>query len=323
MNGFRTINAHEHIQDYGVIAKFLHAMDNCQIEKSLLVGSSRFTITLNPAHGFTRYDENNQEIIKSLRRHPGRFEAWPTLHPLDRHKLSKIKQFIDQGATGVKLYLGHGFVNPSTRRYLFHPIAMNDQRMYEIYKFCEKHHVPLLYHVNPGPKTAGFCREFVDVLTSFPDLKVNCPHLMLSSIRDSRLQELLDTFPNLFTDLSFGHDDHLIAALKRVSREPDKFTKLFSKNSNRIMFGTDLVVTRHPRKTTKWCEQRIRAYYSMLSKDIYTTALVPNRQLYGLALPKPVLERLLHRTYTHFRRLQPTNTKIRRRLRWERMGVKS
>lgn len=59
------------------------SMDSMGIAKTVFVGSSWFTITLNEAVGFTRYDENNDELVKIAETYTGRFEAWPTLNPSD------------------------------------------------------------------------------------------------------------------------------------------------------------------------------------------------------------------------------------------------
>ena len=58
---------------------FPPVMDAVGIQKTILLGSSRFTITLNPSHGFTDYDANNNESLAIATAFPERFEAWPTI----------------------------------------------------------------------------------------------------------------------------------------------------------------------------------------------------------------------------------------------------
>ena len=289
------------------------------IAKTLLMGSARFTITLNPADGFTRYDENNAAIMRIAAAEPERFEAWPTIDPRDSEKLDKARRLVAQGAKGIKLYLGHGYIDKRTNAYLFHSMAMDDPRMLPFYAWCQESFVPLMYHVNPYKP--GFAEQFIAVLTEFPDLKVIAPHFILSSIKDSRLQEFLDTFPNLYSDISFGHDDFLTAGLKRISRTPGKFKRLFAKYPERFMFGTDLVVTEHPRKTPDWMGTRFRAYLSMLATTSYETDVLPGRRLKGLGLSGAALERILYRNYEAFMALRPRGTEIARDIDWTRMGV--
>ncbi|MDJ0864538.1 MAG: amidohydrolase family protein [Myxococcota bacterium] len=313
------VNAHEHIQSSREVAKLKSVMDELGISKTLLMGSARFTITLRPKDGFTRYDENNAAIVGIAAAEPGRFEAWPTIDPRDPENLDKARRLMAQGAKGIKLYLGHGYIDERTNEYLFHSMAMDDPRMLSFYAWCQANFVPVMYHVNPFKP--GFAEEFIAVLTGFPDLKIIAPHFILSSIKDSRLQEFLDTFPNLYSDISFGHDNFLIPGLKRISRKPGKFKRLFEKYPDRFMFGTDLVVTEHPRKTPAWMSVRFRAYLSMLATSSYEVDFLPDRQLRGLGLSGAILEGILYRNYETFMALRPRGTQITRQIDWTKMGV--
>lgn len=319
--GIPIINAHEHIQSVDEAPRLLAVMDALGVRKTVLVGSSWFTITLNPAVGFTRYDWNNAQILHLAREYPERFEAWPTLDPEDPDSLIKVQEAVSAGATGLKLYLGHGYVVRDTGAYLFHTMPLDDPRMAPIYAFCAEHALPICYHVNPGPTTPGFAEEFVAVLRAYPDLKVICPHFMLSSIKESRLRELLDTFPNLYSDISFGHDDFLIAGLKRISRGHARFRALIEAYPDRFVFGTDLVVTNAAFKDEAWMTVRYQAYLDMLSQDRYQTPLLPGEALRGLALPQPLLEGILHRNYETFMAKRPQGTVVTREIDWSRMGV--
>ncbi len=315
----KVINVHEHVQDMKSIGALLPAMDQNGIGKSLLMGSSWFTVTMNDRVGFTRYDENNEELVRIAQRYPQRFEAWPTINPRDPMKLEKIRGLIQRGATGVKLYLGHGYVRKDTGDYMFHTMAMDDPEMFPLYEYWEDNNVPLCFHVNPHKP--GFADEFIEVLGNFPNLKINAPHFMLSSIKSTRLMEYLDTFPNLYSDISFGHDTFLIAGLKRISEDPDKFRALFNRYPNRFMFGTDLVMTNIPSKTVPWFTERARAYYDMLTKKKYTTPFIPDITLRGLELRGPLLDNILYRNYERFSASHPKGTRIRRKIDWSEMGV--
>ncbi len=313
------INAHEHIQDTRQMQIVLDAMERNGMAKTVLMGSSWFTITLQERVGFTRYDENNEELMKIAAAHPDRFEAWPTLDPEDPFKLQKIKDLINRGATGVKLYTGHGYERRDTGEYMFHTIAMDDPEMFPFYAYCQENHIPLCFHVNPFKP--GFADEFIRVLTSFPDLKVNAPHFILSSIRDSRLREFLDTFPNLYSDVSFGHDDFLTAGLRRISRDPEKFIDIFTTYPDRFMFGTDLVMTEASFKDADWFTERAQAYYDMLTQETYTTPLLPGETLNGLQLSSPLLDQILYQNYHDFVASRPEGTVIEREIEWGNLGV--
>ena len=315
----RIINVHEHVQGVENTETLLEEMDALGIGKTVLVGSPWFTISLYERAGFTRYDENNAAILAMAKAHPTRFEAWPTVDPTDTAKLEKVKAMVGEGATGVKLYLGHGYTSRENR-YIFHPVAMDDPGMSALYEYLAEKHIPICYHVNPAKP--GFLDEFVQVLKAHPDLKVNTPHYFMSSMVHARIREMLKTFPNLFIDISFGHDDYLNSGLQRVSAEREAFRALFQEFPDRFMFGTDYVVTTLRPKDHRWYQERTQAYLDMLSSEQYTTPLLADRPLRGLALSPELLENILYRNFERFRALKPVGTEIDRPLDWSQMRVR-
>lgn len=307
----RIINVHEHIESVEQADRLLAAMDANGIAKTVLMGSSQVTITLSQRRGFARWEWNNEQILDIVDLHPDRFEAWVTLDPMDPDKLQKLEDWVAAGATGLKLYSGQGVreQRPGKGPYFFHEVALDHPDMLPVYAYAEETGLPICFHINPGPTAPGFAEEFATVLTLFPDLKVNAPHFMLSSIRASRLKTFLRAFPNLHTDVSFGQDQFLIPGLKRISRSPGKFRKLIRAFPDRFMWGTDVVVTRAGMKSPDFVTVRVRAYLDMLSKDTYTTPLVPDRPLRGLALKPEEVERILWRNYEAFSKSRPRGTK--------------
>lgn len=313
------INVHEHVEDIRQAPTLVEAMDQFGMHETVLMGSSKFTITLAERVGFTHYDENNEELMKYVEQYPDRFVAFPTIDPKDPEKLEKIRKLVERGAKGVKLYLGHGYTRRDNGEYMFHTMAMDDPEMFPLYEFCQANYVPLCFHMQPYKP--GFAQEFIEVAHSFPDLKINVPHFMLSTIRESRLRELLDTFPNVYSDISFGHDDFLTAGLRRITKDPEKFRRLFRDYPDRFMFGTDLVMTAHDSKTVPWFEARAQAYYDMLTKKEYTVSFMPGETLRGLELTSPLLDNILYRNFEHFEAMKPKGTKITHEIDWKQMGV--
>lgn len=314
------INVHEHVDSLAQAEELVKLMDRQGVARTVMLGSSWFTFALYERVGFTRFDENNATLLDIVNAFPGRFEAWPTLNPTDPDNLSKIRALHSKGATGVKLYTGHGYRTRYSNRYMFHTVAMDDPRLLPIYAYCAENYLPICMHVNSD--LPGFADEFVRVLTQFPDLKVNNPHWMLSSIRQSRLREYLDVFPNLYADISFGHDDFLKEGLRRISRYRDSFQKLFSDYPNRFFFGTDLVFTNLRPKDSSWLDPRFQAYYDMLSKETYTTELLPGENLRGLALPPALLENVLYKNYKEFSNAKPKGSALTRSVDWSNMATR-
>src|ERR1043166_4615461 len=102
-------DCHVHVQSSKKAEDLLRAMDRAGVARAILMGSPRFTLTLKPEHGFTRYHENNIELLEAKKRHFDRFEVWPTLDPLGSDNCQLLQSYISEGASGLKLYLGHAF----------------------------------------------------------------------------------------------------------------------------------------------------------------------------------------------------------------------
>jgi len=259
--GFDIINAHEHVQSEENIPMLKQAMEDCQVEKMVMLGTSDFTFYLNPDYGFTGYDENNEIIIKISNENPDEFAALITMDPRDDMKLEKLKRYIDAGAAGVKLYNGHGSFYD-----LFFKMPLDEPGMMEVYEYCEKESIPILHHINSG----RFLEEMEHVCQEYPDLVQIVPHFMLSSGNLTRLTRLMDTYPQLYTDISFGHPDFLVAGFGRISNNYIAFRDFIKKYRERITYGTDLVVTTYQAKTRAYIDDIHLAYMDLLEKEEFS-----------------------------------------------------
>lgn len=259
--GFHIINAHEHVQSEDNIPMLRNAMEDCQVEKMVILGTSDFTFYLDPDYGFTGYDENNETIVKISQEYPDEFAALVTMDPRDDDKLEKLKKYMEEGAAGVKLYNGHGSFYD-----LFFNSPIDEPDMMEVYEYCEKEGIPILHHINTG----RFLEEMEHICQEYPDLIQIIPHFMLSSGNLSRLTRLMDTYPNLYTDISFGHPDFLVAGFGRISNNYLAFREFMKKYQDRITYGTDLVVTTYMAKTRAYINDVHLAYMDLLEKDEFT-----------------------------------------------------
>ena len=153
--------------------------------------------------------------------------------------------------------------------------------------------------LNMNPPKENLQAEFEDVLTRYPRLKVVCPHFCLSSIDSDRFEYLMDTYPNLYTDISFGH--FFEEGLVRISNDIPKFKRLFEKYQDRIMFGTDMVITYKTGTSHDWIYNLTMCYKDMLEKEMYDCSVhvgkvfnVDAIGLNGLGLDGKMLKKIYH-----------------------------
>jgi len=260
-SGFNIINAHEHVQSEENIPMLIQAMEDCQVEKMVMLGTSDFTFFLDPEYGFTGYDENNETIVEISNKYPDVFAALVTMDPRDEEKLEKLKKYINAGAAGVKLYNGHGSFYD-----MFFNMPLDDPGMMEVYEYCEQEGIPILHHINTG----RFLTEMEHVLQEFPDLVQVVPHFMLSSSNLSRLTRLMREYPQLYTDISFGHPDFLVAGFGRITNNHLAFREFMKNYQDRITYGTDLVVTTYKAKTRAYIDDVHLAYMDLLEEEEFT-----------------------------------------------------
>ncbi len=270
------INAHEHIQSFNEAGKLLNVMDAANISKTALLGSSKQTIYLRG--GFVGYDENNEELLKTKEAYPQRFYVFCAISQDDEDNLEKLKRCIGEGGDGLKLYSGHK---------LFYTKRLDDRGMYPVYEYVEKNKVSVIWHVNPY----YYKEEFENVLRDFPNMVVVCPHFCMSSVNTTRLRYLLDTYPNLYTDASFGSPPFLIEGLQRISKNPETYRNIFRDYGDRILFGTDMVVTDYEMKSEEWLVNVTNCYKEMLQKKRYKCPLT-RKTLNGIGLNGAALEKV-------------------------------
>lgn len=289
VQAMKVINVHEHMESMENVPKYLKAMDRNGIAKTVLMGSPAATFH-SGEKGFSREEQNNLEVLQIANRYPKRFMAFPTINPKDPDKLKKLKDYRKVGAKGLKLYGGHE---------AFHDLPLDTPEMEAVYEYCEDHQMPVMFHVNP----ADYQDEFEHVLQRHPDLKVICPHFCLSTIEHERFEYLMDRYSNLYTDLSFGFINYLENAMKRFSRMPGFYRELITKYQDRILFGTDIVISEQDYQDTAWISRIMRAYRNMLEKETYSFYDLPEIELKGLRLEAHVLRKIYR---DNFKRLMKT-----------------
>jgi predicted TIM-barrel fold metal-dependent hydrolase len=263
LRAFKVVNAHEHLMGRKYLPKYFEACEKSGIASTLFVGSSEYTI-MGAGHDQAKgNDENNAEIIAASKQYPDKIIAFCTIHPRDPAKLDKIKAAVAAGAKGLKLYTGHSN---------FYDLPLDDDTMMPVYEYCEQTALPICWHVN-CPK---FLAEFERVMQRYPRLVVIVPHFGVTFFRPRdavfrQFDRLMGTYPNLYTDTSFGTRQILISGLEAVSRDPEPFRQFFQKYSDRILFGTDMVITGNKEKSAEWISDVMRATSSIWAKPAQNT----------------------------------------------------
>jgi predicted TIM-barrel fold metal-dependent hydrolase len=275
-------DSHLHVGGEIKARTLLSYMDGAGVDRAILLGSSLFTLTLDHRDGFVNHSENNTHLLRLARSHPDRLAAWPTLDPREPQNSARVRSYAQNGATGIKLYVGHGACNRFTGEPIFHVCRIDDDRMRTIYETCVELRLPICLHVNCG--VAGYWSELLNVLCRYRDLKLVIPHFALSTRAPDRLRFLLEQFPNVVTDTSFGQDEFLLAGSIRVGRSVE-LRQLIHAYTGRFLFATDLVLTDVAHKTPQWMADRVEHYRSMLTAGRYWSKAL-HRTFRGLALPE-------------------------------------
>lgn len=278
-------NMHIHIQSNDEKAEILvQSMDDVGIEWTLVLASPYMTIwgrahPDNPDDNFSHYEESNDFVLDLAERYPGRIIPYITLDPEETDNLERLKDYIDQGACGLKLYSGHS---------VFYDLPLDHPNMLPVYEYCEREQFPILWHINLGIQ--NYQDEFDHVMELYPQLRVNLPHFGMSSIKITRIMHYLDTYDNIYTDISFG--GFAQDGFDRISKNPQKYIDFMTEYKEKVMFGTDLVLTINSIKTANWTSRMTQAYKDLLETETFEVTDCENRldgEFNGLHLPDDVL----------------------------------
>lgn len=281
------INAHEIIQSTANAEVLLKVMDKLEISKTVLAGAPEETIFFTPdKKGFSKYDENNAQILEVKSKYPDRFMVFCTINPTDDDKITKIQQCLNQGADGIKLYSGHTF-------FYRDEYPLDQEPMTYIYRFAEEKGLPIIFHANLHYYKA----QFEAVLSKFTKLKVVCPHYCVYTTRLIKLTKMLDRYPNLYLDISFGYKDYLAEGLERITQERDIFKDFFEKYQDRLLFATDVVLTSYEGKDEEWITQTYQTYKDLLTKEEFTYFLAPDKKFKGLNLSPETVKKIYFQNF--------------------------
>lgn len=299
---FDVIDVHEHVLNLELAERLANIQEEFRIVHTVLMGTSRYTFTLDENDGFESHHDNNEEILRIAAARPEQFSAFVTLHPPEEGNLERLQDYVRRGARGLKLYLGHG---AATGKGPFHMMPLDDPRMMPIYAYCEQIQLPIVYHIN----LTEYYDEFVAVMEQFPRLRVCVPHFGLHKNTEARLRRLaglFERYPNLYSDIGFGWWEFHIDGFKQLARRPQRFREFLTRHADRFMFSTDMVL--EPTKSDYYIRSTLRSYLQMLEMEYFRFFYLLDVPIRGLNLPEEALRKIYWDTPRRFLGMDPAAT---------------
>ncbi|MDP2345454.1 MAG: amidohydrolase family protein [Deltaproteobacteria bacterium] len=283
---WKIIDVHEHAQNVPEAERLLAAMDQLGVQRTCLLSATIYTFTLNDAYGFEQFKENNEEVIKIKKRWPDRFCAFVTFDPLAEGNLELVKDAVSRGADGVKLYIGHG---AKTGKGPFHVMGIDDPRLEPFWAWAEEVQLPVLMHVN----LIKYWDETVTLLEKHPNLRLCLPHFGLHKNTDARLKRLgwlLDRYPNVYSDMSYGHPSFQVEGFESLSKWRSRTRTFLKRYAHRLMFASDMVL--EATKTEDYIIHTLRSYRQWNESERFRLYLVPSKLMHGMDLDDDSLAKI-------------------------------
>lgn len=296
---FPVIDYHNHLDSQSP-QDVLRVMDECSVEKIV-------NITM----------QTGQEAIDSIekfhRAAPDRFATigWMDWNGIERSdftqiSLSRLETLVEHGACGIKFWKDLGLTVRDVSGAL---LRIDDERLAPIFDKAAELGIPVMFHTAdpdaffapidrfnerfeelaahpdwsfygaPVPK-ASLLEQRNRVIARHPKTTFVCAHLAESSENLMCVAELLDSYPNLYVDIS--------ARTPELGRQPYTARAFFLKYADRILFGTDLLPS----------ADMYRLYYRFLetADEYFEYPSHASRQgrwnIYGLFLPGKVLQKI-------------------------------
>lgn len=113
---------------------------------------------------------------------------------------------------------------------------------------------------------------------------------------------LLDRYPNLYIDISFGHADFQVAGFEVLAATRERAAAFLTRYAQRVMFGGDLVIVSSTED--EFVEDTLRSYMQLLESERFRFFLRPERPMRGLALSPTTLRAIYRDSALDFLRLR-------------------
>ncbi|MCX7012098.1 MAG: amidohydrolase family protein [Candidatus Sumerlaeota bacterium] len=268
------IDAHAHLR-VDLLDDIVKVMDAFHIEKAV-------TLSMPIPWADWTTEEGAMALAKHLQ--PDRIIFFSTVdiknadNPnFGESEAARIEECVRNGAQGIKMYYsarGHPF------SWFNLGLDVNDRRMLPIYAVCGELNIPLLVHLGGDEATIA---QLIDAAKKRPKTNFIAAHAMGRGREPDFLAARLKDNPNLYIDTATvfaraGQQDEISAA-----------RKLFSQHAERVVFGTDPVMSIfRPGMIEKWRDLKLpQGRNAMEGEDRG-----------GLNLPDDILDKVYSRNIT-------------------------
>jgi uncharacterized protein len=219
------IDCHTHLDDDGGGDKLLQSMDEAGIAASIVIAETLPEDMSNAAQVLEAVDESDRlwAIINCV------FSKTVELSYVE--ELTEVLQ--KDRVVGLKFYLG------------YEEYSANDERLHQLYEYCEKHDVPIMFHTGVLEAGSSGLLEYshplqVDrVATRFPNLTIVMAHMGNPWLIDCAA--VLAKNQNVYADMSafFAENRSITAHDIEVFQQRMEQVRVFLYSYEKFLFGTD------------------------------------------------------------------------------------
>jgi predicted TIM-barrel fold metal-dependent hydrolase len=219
------IDCHTHLEEEDGAAKLLRSMDEAEIDASIVIAETLPADISNAAQVLeaVRQSERLWAIVNCV------FSKTVELKYVE--ELTRLLH--DDRVVGLKFYLGYEEYSP------------DDERLHQLYKYCEKHDVPIMFHTGVLEAGSTGLLEYshplqVDrVATRFPNLTIVMAHMGNPWLIDCAA--VLAKNQNVYADMSafFAENKSITGHDIEVFKQRMEQVRVFLYSYEKFLFGTD------------------------------------------------------------------------------------
>lgn len=296
---------HVHVtkEDTGIEESIRYFQDYCAKHELHSLGIHAVEYSSKVAH-----NDCNEKALAISKADPKWFAFAGLLHARDF--VEQTKEYMAQGFKGIKLLEG----KPSIWRH--YGYTYDAPRFEPFFAYAEEHAIPLLIHnndpilhwdINKISKTAlangwyydntfppqeYFFEALEGVLDRHPYLHAAIAHFGFYDDNIPRAEALMEKCPNLYMDITPA-----LIIYDNLSKTPEQAKDFLLKYSKRLLFGTDVANKIEDRvkelNEKKW--RVLTAFYEGCGPQT-----VENHEVFGMDLPKDVLQDIFHNNAMRF-----------------------